>query len=86
MLEGTAGWGLKGTLILGAVLGVGQRVSCPWRSPWENYKGPKRALKWSLKGTCGEHRGQPCRAKGLLTAQGSPREGQGMPQSVLVPS
>lgn len=85
-LDGSPGWGLKGTLFLGAVLGAGQKASCPWRSPWENDEGPKGALKWSLKETCGEHWGQSCRAKGLLTAQGSPREGQRMPQRVLLPS
>lgn len=68
-LEGSPGWVLKGTLFLGAVLGAGQRGPHTWRSPWGNYEGPKGALKWSLKGTFAEHRGKPCRAKGLLIAQ-----------------
>lgn len=86
-LEGSPWWGLKGALFLGAVLDARQRASCPWRSLWENNRGPKGALKWSLKGTCGEHRGQPAGRRGFCSGQpqGGPKEASKGASIVAIP-
>ncbi|XP_062360266.1 protein SPT2 homolog [Cinclus cinclus] len=76
--------GSEGSSLWSSAGSEAKKTSCLWRSPWRNDEDPKGALKWSLKGTCGDHWGQPCRAKRLLTAQGSPREGQRMSQRMLV--